>query len=391
MKYARRILILLVVPLAIFAIWLAYGSGEFARQAGAKEPGGNEVQAHLEQAANSIIAAATQSIANAESDEQAINRTHLSMEALRVIGLLGGRDAESQTEKLLDDLQGSAKPAVAEAIIQMRLGRQLRQWNQLDAAARGQAIDRFVADVKQNGLTRAHADLLMKLSDMLERSEQGELASKAIGELLPIFDASSDPQVQRRAPLLEGVVRRMPGNQLELEGKLLDGSEFDWESLRGKVVLVDFFASWCGPCRAEVPNILANYRAYGDKGFTVVGVNMDKDRDAAEGYVQQAGFDFPVLFGDDPDATGWDHPMGRKYGVTALPRVILVDEEGVIVHTEARGPKLASLLQEMLGAPVGSSRGDTTSTDAPAAEQGLDAESDVAPAAFEEDAAPEVE
>jgi thiol-disulfide isomerase/thioredoxin len=289
-------------------------------------------------------------------------------------------DTSAQTEKLLADLQSVGRPAVVEAIIKLRLGRNLQNWGQLDTAAREKTIDRLIADVKQAGLTRELADLFMRLSDMLERSGENELATRAINELLPVFREATDPQVHRRTPLLEGVVRRLPGNKLELDGTLLAGGTLDWDSFRGKVVLVDFFASWCGPCRAELPNILASYQAYRGKGFEVVGVDMDKKRADAENYVQQAGIEFPVLFSDDPEATGWDHPMGRKYGVTALPRAILVDQDGVIVSTMARGRILDMLLRQQLGEPSPPEEHSSA-----LAEPG----SDVAPASFEDEAAPE--
>src|SRR6185436_855793 len=180
--------------------------------------------------------------------------------------------------------------------------------------------------------------------------------------------------------VFEGIARRidLPGKPLELEGTLLDGAKLDWNSYRGKVVLVDFHASWCGPCRAEVPNILENYEAYHKKGFDVIGINMDKEKSGAEKYIQETGFKFPVVFGEDPNARGWDLPLARKYGVTGIPMVILVGKDGNVVSTEARGPRLGELLQQQLGNPDQPTARDTSRTK----------DASVTPASAEEEAAP---
>jgi thiol-disulfide isomerase/thioredoxin len=338
-----------------------YGSAFFAEQAGrAAKPaaqvaaGDDEVRAHLSQASDAIIAAARASVAQADSLEAAVNRTNTSIEALRLIGLLGDTEADVKTDQLLDELQSLDEGDLADVIVHIRATRKLRQWQQLTSAERSQTINRFIADVKQAGPKPVHARFLMRMTDVLTSSGMEDLATKAITELQPVFQAGEDPESQRIATLLEGIARRinLVGNPLELEGTLLDGTKFDWGSYRGKVVLVDFFASWCGPCRAEVPNILKNYEAYHGKGFEVVGVNLDEERAAAELYRQETGFSFPTLFSADPAATGWNHPMSRRYGVTAIPQVILVDKEGKVVSTQARGEALGELLRDLLGDPT---------------------------------------
>lgn len=390
MTNSRRVFALLVVSLVLGTLWLAYGSGGLSQQAGAEQPsaGRDDAKTHLDRAAASIVAAAEQGVKSAQSDEEALERTDLSIEALRIIGLLGGSDTDARAVKLLDDVQSNASPAVAEVVVRMRLARQLQQWSRLSRAEREKTIDRFVSDVQKEGLTPGHADLVLRLADNLEMANQGELASRAINELLPAFRTAAEPSVQRRAPLMEGVVRRLDlvGKPLEIEGTLLDGSEFDWKSYRGKVVLVDFFANWCEVCRAEVPNILQNYRAYHDKGFEVVGVSLDEQRGLAEMYRKQTGFQFPTLFSQDPRAMDWKSPLALKFGITSLPRAILVDQDGNVVDTVARGQRLGQHLRDLLGpagAPAEGARRVGDLDEEPAG--GLESRSEVVPAAFEQE------
>jgi thiol-disulfide isomerase/thioredoxin len=260
----------------------------------------------------------------------------------------------------------------------------------LSKSEREKALTRFVSDVKSEGLTPGHADLLLRLTDNLEVGGQGELAATAIRDLFPAFQSSSEPSVQRRTPVMEGTVKRLEaiGQPLEMEGTLLDGTEFDWSAYRGKVVLVDFFANWCGVCREEVPIVMQAHRAYRNKGFEVVGVSLDKHPQLAEMYRRETGFQFPTLFSSDPRAMEWKNPLAVKYGVTSLPRAILIDQEGNVVTTVARGERLFAHLRDLLG-PPNSSLGSNDAGESDAATESAapaDSDSEVAPASFEDEA-----
>jgi len=108
--------------------------------------------------------------------------------------------------------------------------------------------------------------------------------------------------------------------------KDLDGHSFHLKGQRGKAVLIQFWASWCGPCRIEMPSVEELHRRFQHKGLTVVGVN-DEDPEVAQEFLQEQDFTFPMLV----DAGG---EVGNAYEVDAIPTLVLIDQEGKIVHRD---------------------------------------------------------
>lgn len=124
-----------------------------------------------------------------------------------------------------------------------------------------------------------------------------------------------------------------------------EGKTIKLSSLRGKVVLVDFWASWCGPCRRENPNVVRMYNQYKDKGFTVYSVSLDEKADAWKKAILDDGLIWPNHVSD---LKGWNTPMTQLYGFNGIPYTVLLDREGKIIATNLRGADLEQKLKEIL-------------------------------------------
>jgi thiol-disulfide isomerase/thioredoxin len=117
------------------------------------------------------------------------------------------------------------------------------------------------------------------------------------------------------------------------------------KDLRGKVVLIDFWASWCGPCRRENPNVVKVYNAYKDKGFDVLGVSLDTNKDK---WVAAIASD-QLSWHHVSDLKGWSSALSKPYGVRGIPHTVLVDKKGEIIATKLRGGQLEAKLKEIFG------------------------------------------
>jgi peroxiredoxin len=126
-----------------------------------------------------------------------------------------------------------------------------------------------------------------------------------------------------------------------------DGKVIELKSLRGKVVLLDFWASWCGPCRRENPNVVNVYNKYKDKGFTVYSVSLDRPG-GMENWKAAIAADKLSWPNHVSDLQHWNSAAGRMYGIQSIPQTFLLDKEGRIVGENLRGPALEPAVKKLL-------------------------------------------
>lgn len=123
------------------------------------------------------------------------------------------------------------------------------------------------------------------------------------------------------------------------------GKEFALSSLRGKIVMIDFWASWCAPCRKENPKVVALYQKYHDKGFDILGVSLDNNR---EKWINAINAD-KLTWYHVSDLLQWNTPLLKTYNFESIPHTVLIDKEGKIIATKLRGEALEAKLKEIFG------------------------------------------
>lgn len=177
-------------------------------------------------------------------------------------------------------------------------------------------------------------------------SQKSPLYAAYAKKYIELFGEEHPQQAAALAQKIEKANRLAMGAEApDFTQETPEGESLALSDLRGKYVLIDFWASWCGPCRRENPNVVRLYDEYKEARFTILGVSLDKDRGRWLKAIEDDGLTWHHV----SDLKGWQNAVAQDYEVRAIPHTLLVDPEGVIIGKNLRGASLENKLQELFG------------------------------------------
>jgi thiol-disulfide isomerase/thioredoxin len=238
-----------------------------------------------------------------------------------ILVLFGDADAKSALEKQASG--GDDKAAAAQGALLIA-----RWWHVgTDPAAQGKLLDEVEQLAKSKPQSDALATALVKMSKVGASNEA--LAERARDIIINDLTGEAAKQIADEIKA-ERKLRQMVGKPIEIAGRTVDGKPFTSKDWKGKVILVDFWATWCAPCVKALPRIKRVYKDYHDKGLEIVGVSWDDNHSKLKEFLaNDPEMVWPQLYSEETVKLD-KHPLAKELGVVMIPAMFLIDRQGVL-------------------------------------------------------------
>ena len=335
---------------------LADVAAYISQEMGKHDPGAHNRKETARVLAGILISAGDKLLEIAQNDMEVRSAYNMKLTAFQNQIEAEIEGAEQKLDALFDEIASHENPNIRSFAAAFRFN-QFRI-KVLTSAASPENFAKLTAELKTllNRKGNAASDIASIASSIAERN--GVPAEQFIKELTEYIQSPectlSAEEKERIAVSLEGVLRLALGQNPKLYGKTLDDKDFEWEELRGKYVLVQFTATWCGPCQRMIPGMLTSYEKYHDKGLEIVSVYMwqsdEKDDPVAtvKNYVEEKKLPW-IIISEELSKRAKHPEFGNFYNIAGVPTFVLVDKEGKIIipatHGEEWKVKLAEIFK----------------------------------------------
>src|ERR1022692_45196 len=241
-------------------------------------------------------------------------------------------ELKALVSKTQADVQAGKRTEVA-------LGDDLKQFDSLLAEHRGEKTDDVAQILLMKAMLYSQVIGNTDKSEELIKQLKSEYKGTQLVAKLEKQEADGAAAKKIQDSLINGAM--FP----DFADKDLNGHPISVAGFKGKVVLVDFWATWCGPCRGELPNVIATYKKHHADGFEIIGVSLDSERDKLDAFLnKEDGMTWPQFF----DGQGWQNELAVKYGVESIPFAILIGPDGKIMGKNLRGGDLENAVASAL-------------------------------------------
>ena len=239
------------------------------------------------------------------------------------------------------------------ALAEFKIGEKIEAAMTGKTGAAGDVVKAAQAAAKLENRGLPTLQLLAESAQYMEFGGHYREAGQINDTIEVAFSTSKELRIQEYVKQAVSSARKrlaLIGKPLPISGEKVGGGELQWSDYEGKVVLVDFWATWCQPCLQEMPNIAANYAKYKNKGFEVIGYNLDEDPKALAAFFESQELPWPSVLGKDSAKRGFGaDEFANSLGIDGIPFVVLIGRDGNVVAIHVRGPMLGERLEQLLG------------------------------------------